>query len=125
MAGPMSTPGDLASMAGADGDGADAESAAEDQGEQGDQGQPQDVEVCLKITPDGKISVYDTGGLVQPQQVGSLEEGLKALGELATELSRRFAVKAMKAKQMARPGNADAQSIWDQMAAQRPQRGNT
>lgn len=105
---------------GGDGDGADAESAAEDQGEQ-----PQAVEVCLKITPDGQISVYDTGGLVQPQQVGSLQEGLKALGELATELSQRFAVKAMKAKQMARPGNADAQSIWDEMAASRPQRGNT
>lgn len=101
-------------------------------GQEGAQENPQEnpngapsIEVCIKVTPDGKISVYDTAGMVQPQPFPDLQTALQAAGQLIQQLSKRYAVKAMQARQQARPGNADAQSIWDQMAASRPNRGNT
>lgn len=100
----------------------DAETASEDAQE--GQGAPA-IEVCIKVTPDGQISVYDTAGMVQPQPFPDLQTALQAAGQLIQQLSKRYAVKAMQARQQQRPGNADAQSIWDQLAQQRPQRGNT
>lgn len=113
----MSTPADLQAA----GDYDDVSPEGEMMGKEG----PQPLVVCIEITPDGKISVYDKAGMVKPQQAESLEDALQSAGELATELSTRMASKAMKERQMQRPGNADAQAMWDQMAAERPMRGNT
>lgn len=128
----MSTADDLQAAGAYDGatvDGGtgDTQDAPQDQ-QSGEQG-PEPIVIQITITPDGKITVGDADGMVQPQPAASLEEALKSAGELAQELSQRAAYKAMKgreqAAQMARPGNENAQAIWDQLAAERPPRGNT
>lgn len=113
----MSTPADLQAAG-------DYDEAAVD-GMPAEAGKPPSLVVCIEITPDGTITVYDKDGAVEPQPAESLDDALQSAGELATELSTRMAAKAMKEKQAARPGNADAQAMWDQMAADRAPRGNT
>jgi hypothetical protein len=124
MADPMNSPDDLAQIDQSD-PSADPDGDPSMDAGQGQNGKPPDVVVCIRITPDGQISVFDGSGAVQPQPAKDLNDALKSAGELATELSQRSAATAMKARQMQRPGNEDAQSIWDQMAAQRQPRGNT
>jgi hypothetical protein len=116
MAAPMSTPADL--QAAGDYDQATPTSA-------GPEGSAPPLVVCIEVKPNGEIAVYDKAGTVDPQPAESLEDALQSAGELISELSTRMAASAMKDAQMARPGNADAQAMWDQMAAQREPRGNT
>lgn len=90
----------------------------------GEGGSP-DIVVCIALSVDGTIRVYDEGGKVEPQPAEGMDDALQSAKELLTELAKLGAQEAMQTEQMARPGNQDAQAIWDEMAAQRPPRGNT
>jgi hypothetical protein len=107
--------------------------AAEGDAGAGDAGGAPNMKICIEVTPKGEITVYDEGGVAKPYKANGLDDALKAAGGMAKELSQHMAAQAMKAratgqqkqKQLARPGNADAQKLWDEMAAQRGNRGNT
>lgn len=119
MAGPAQVaglPGPEALQAAGDYDELGAAPAAPEGG-----GGAEPLVITITITPNGQITVGDAAGMVEPQPAESLEDALASAGELAQELSKRMAVQAMEQAKQGRPGNQDAQALWDQMAAEREQ----
>lgn len=106
----LPTPGDLQQAAG-DGDEQTALAGA--------------AIVSIALKPDGTICVFPAEDYASKVEVASMDEALQTAGKMAQELAVQESQNASQDEQMARPGNADAQSMWDQMASQRPQRGNT
>lgn len=73
-----------------------------------------EMSVTISMTPDGMITVSAAGS--EPQPAESLDQALQAAGVILQE---------MAGASQAPEGQMDQQAIWDEMAAERPQRGNT
>lgn len=77
------------------------------------------IEITLMISPDGMMTISGMGG--EPVPAETLDEALGIIGSMAQE--------AVGVSQEGAPPEGgeqmDPQAIWDELAAQRPQRGNT
>jgi hypothetical protein len=80
------------------------------------------AQVTIAVMADGSITVDD-------QPVGSLDEALQTAGQSLVQMSQQGALEASDQAQAdaqaSRSGNEDAQAIWDELVAQRANRGNT
>lgn len=83
------------------------------------------IRVCIALSQDGTISVYDEGGNMPQVTAKNLAQACQIATQMIQHLAKGQVAQQSKDAQMQRPGMEDAQSVWDQMASARPNRMNT